>query len=184
MHIVSLVRRKANWVRARPGEESVAQTALPRSCLLHGCPMPQQLPTCVCGTCRLCVVREKNRDWRRRNREKVREKNRRWAKTSAGRQAHRQRQKAYRDRHPGLAYQQTKRGYLSSPEKARARAAVHYAVRCGKLTRMPCEVCGNPNSQAHHDDYSKPLEVKWFCPVHHAEHEQRGVAISGASLCQ
>jgi hypothetical protein len=46
---------------------------------------------------------------------------------------------------------------------------VHRAVASGKLVKQPCEVCGNPNSAAHHEDYSKPLDVKWLCQKHHME---------------
>lgn len=37
------------------------------------------------------------------------------------------------------------------------------------LVRLPCEICGNEVAQAHHDDYSKPLDVRWLCTTHHAE---------------
>jgi hypothetical protein len=51
------------------------------------------------------------------------------------------------------------------------------AVRLGKLKRLPCEVCGAPETDGHHDDYSKPLDVRWLCRRHHAEvhAEQRRV---------
>ena len=49
-----------------------------------------------------------------------------------------------------------------------ARVAVGNALRDGRLTRKPCEVCGKERAQAHHCDYSKPLEVMWLCPKHHA----------------
>ena len=58
--------------------------------------------------------------------------------------------------------------YKRNPEKFKARDITKYAVRSGKLNRLPCEVCQNPKSQAHHTDYSKPLEVKWLCHKHHA----------------
>lgn len=57
------------------------------------------------------------------------------------------------------------------PLKATARNAVSNGLRDGKLTREPCEVCGDPDTQAHHDDYSKPLEVRWLCFKHHREIE-------------
>ena len=34
---------------------------------------------------------------------------------------------------------------------------------------LPCEVCGATKAQAHHCNYSKPLDVRWLCPKHHAE---------------
>lgn len=56
-----------------------------------------------------------------------------------------------------------------NPQKAKARRALGYAVSTGKVARLPCEVCGNPKSQGHHDDYSKPLDVRWLCFRCHRE---------------
>lgn len=55
------------------------------------------------------------------------------------------------------------------PEKVAAKNAVHNAIKRGKLQRQPCEVCGNPDVQAHHDDYTQKLAVRWLCVRHHAE---------------
>ena len=65
--------------------------------------------------------------------------------------------------------------------RSRAAYAVSKALRKGTLVRKPCEVCGNPRSQAHHDDYKKPLEVKWLCIVHHnLRHNSLG---RGPAIC-
>ena len=56
------------------------------------------------------------------------------------------------------------------PEKKAAHYAVGNAVRDGRLTPKPCEVCGSTKVQAHHDDYSRPLDVRWLCFVHHMAH--------------
>lgn len=55
------------------------------------------------------------------------------------------------------------------PEKARAHRVLFKAVKNGFIKRLPCEVCGE-KAEAHHDDYSKPLEVRWLCVMHHAQH--------------
>lgn len=55
------------------------------------------------------------------------------------------------------------------PVKRRCRAATKRAVREGLLVRLPCEVCGDVNTEAHHEDYTKPLEVRWLCFRHHRE---------------
>lgn len=62
----------------------------------------------------------------------------------------------------------TKRYNAKFPEKAAAHNLVASAIRCGRLHRQPCVVCG-AWAEAHHDDYFKPLEVVWLCPVHHKE---------------
>lgn len=54
------------------------------------------------------------------------------------------------------------------PEKYAARSKVARAIKTGALNRQPCEVCGTTERvHAHHDDYSKPLEVRWLCVTHH-----------------
>lgn len=58
-------------------------------------------------------------------------------------------------------------------EKDAVRRKAQWAVKTGKLTKLPCEVCGDVKVQAHHDDYAKPLEVRWLCRRHHVEHHQQ-----------
>ena len=64
-----------------------------------------------------------------------------------------------------------------SPNKYKAQTKVSNAKRDGKILRAPCEVCGEQNTHAHHDDYLKPLEIRWLCPLHHSRwHAENGEA--------
>lgn len=58
--------------------------------------------------------------------------------------------------------------------KHRARALVSAAVRSGKLERPKnCQKCDKKQrTQAHHDDYSKPLSVRWLCKACHSDFHQ------------
>jgi ribosomal protein S27AE len=47
--------------------------------------------------------------------------------------------------------------------KMNARAYAHVYLKRGKLTRGVCETCGSAKSEMHHEDYSKPLVVRWLC---------------------
>ena len=55
------------------------------------------------------------------------------------------------------------------PQEARAQWKLQAEVKLGRIKRGNCEQCGQPNAHAHHDDYSKPLEVRWLCNKHHRE---------------
>ncbi len=58
-----------------------------------------------------------------------------------------------------------------NPEAYKAQTAVGNALRDGKIERQPCEECGETRRvHAHHDDYSRPLVVRWLCPLHHHRH--------------
>lgn len=59
-----------------------------------------------------------------------------------------------------------------NPQAVAAHNIVRNAIRRGDLQRLPCLVCGNQRSHAHHEDYSKPLDVLWFCQAHHVEHHR------------
>lgn len=68
-----------------------------------------------------------------------------------------------------MAAKYQKKRRRKDPEKDSARRRVSRAVKNGELKRKPCEVCGSFYSQAHHEDYSKPLDVIWLCRKHHLE---------------
>src|SRR3990167_2004840 len=57
--------------------------------------------------------------------------------------------------------------------KRKANRAVLYAINTGRLIRKPCKVCGMDNTEGHHRDYSKPLDVIWLCRKHHLEEHRR-----------
>ncbi len=61
---------------------------------------------------------------------------------------------------------------VGNPERRAAHIKVSNAIRDGKLIKAPCEVCGSQVSDAHHDDYSKPLDIRWLCKTHHGEHHK------------
>ena len=56
------------------------------------------------------------------------------------------------------------------PLKYVASTAVNNAIRDGRLVKPEtCSQCGERGTriEAHHDDYSKPLEVRWLCVLCH-----------------
>jgi len=69
-----------------------------------------------------------------------------------------------------LEYQRRRRAKY--PGRYKAYTAVSNAIRDGRLERQPCEVC-SMKAQAHHDDYRRPLVVRWLCRKHHLEHHSK-----------
>lgn len=56
------------------------------------------------------------------------------------------------------------------PLQHEARQVINYLIRNGKLKKgrcefYGCECCGR--IEAHHDDYTKPLNIRWVCVKHH-----------------
>jgi len=111
--------------------------------------------------CKQCEVKA-NREYRStakgrerlmeyRNQDHVRESARRsydkWVRTDHGRRTKSAVESRYSD-------------------KRYARNVVAHALRVGLIDRQPCFICGE-KAQAHHPDYSRPLDVTWLCPEHH-----------------
>ena len=58
------------------------------------------------------------------------------------------------------------------PLKLKARRIIELLIRRKVLFKKPCKKCGkNGRIEAHHPDYSRPLEIIWLCPKHHREEE-------------
>lgn len=110
--------------------------------------------------CKACY-RAQTKDWKRLNPDKVRamvarrdpERKNREAVAASNRRC-RERIVRYR--------QQWRR---DNPEKYRAHSLLSKAVRAGKIIKpLICEACPSGRFlEAHHGDYSKPLDVEWLC---------------------
>jgi hypothetical protein len=76
------------------------------------------------------------------------------------------------------------KGYLKqyradNPSKYKAHNTVNNAIRDGNLFSQPCETCDDVQSVAHHDDYAKPLNVRWMCQAHHKQwHRDNGEGLN------
>ena len=107
------------------------------------------LPGGLQAYCRPCQAAWK-REWREANPEKARARGRR---ERARRQA---------------------RGYTPKPKdrvEHNARARISKALLRGHMERPDiCPKCERSDSpiQAHHDDYSKPLDIEWLCARCHS----------------
>lgn len=80
-----------------------------------------------------------------------------------------QRLRDHRASNQGWSTKKNRKWGDQNPEKRRAHKRVEYALKTGRLIRQPCERCGTERAQAHHDDYSRPLEVTWLCQAHHRQ---------------
>lgn len=106
------------------------------------------ISSCSCGECGTCRHREAQRRWAARNPEKI---------------------KRYATDHPEGVRARSARYRKRYPERVAARVAVNNAVRDGRLAKKGCVVGEDCRGriEAHHHDYSLPLEVVWLCRKHH-----------------
>lgn len=79
----------------------------------------------------------------------------------------------WRDNPEGNKYSsRRKRYYEKNKLKVKARAKVQYAIMKKELIRpTTCFGClaTTKKLEAHHEDYSQPLEVDWFCRECHMQ---------------
>jgi hypothetical protein len=111
-----------------------------------------------------------SRSWRENNRERYlsgikkanderRKDPEKWAK------------KLEQNRVSAKKHKEKRNAYAKTRDKLKlaARRAIRNRIYRGYMKRGSCDVCGVPNADAHHANYSKPLEVRWLCRKHHAE---------------
>ena len=103
-----------------------------------------------------------------------------YAATDAGKAAMNRGRAKYAEAHRQEATDRCKQYRAENPIKHKAHDLVAYAMRTGALIKLPCEVCGDPSDVAHHDDYEKPLDVRWLCASHHRYwHAENGPGLNG-----
>lgn len=70
-----------------------------------------------------------------------------------------------------------------NPKKYKAHIMIGNALKSGKINKpIGCESCGSVFSvHGHHDDYDKPLDVRWLCSACHSQwHAKYGEAKNAA----
>lgn len=114
--------------------------------------------------------------WRENNRDKTAEYNKKYHASEKGQD----RYKKYYEANKKAFIERAKKSNAKHPNERRAQAKLNHAKAKGEITQQACEVCGKLKTEAHHDDYNKPLEVRWLCRQCHAEwhskHEPKRVS--------
>jgi hypothetical protein len=108
---------------------------------------------CWCKPCNA----KRTREYRARNIEKVRASERLRAST---------------ERHRQINNAATHRYKLKNKSKRRASGFINRGIADGSIVRpVACETrgCIAVKLNAHHDDYSKPFDVRWLCVLCHRE---------------
>jgi len=100
-------------------------------------------------------MKEMQRIWRETHREEKRESDKEYhrQRRALGLENKTEEYRIWRAKNP-LAY--------------KAQMILNYKIKSGEIKRGCCSVCGVEKAQGHHPDYTKPLEVRWLCPIHHA----------------
>lgn len=72
-----------------------------------------------------------------------------------------------------LAAEINRRWRIADKRRVKAHNAVARAIRNGDIIKMSCIVCASEKSMAHHESYDEPLQITWYCQIHHkARHKQ------------
>lgn len=120
---------------------------------------------------------DKFKVWRkehqRKNREKIRKQQREYSELN--REKVREYNRSYRNRNFEKFKESHRKSCEKYPERYKARKMLNYAIEYGYITRKErCERCEIfLKTEAHHPDYSKPLEVVWMCKSCHTKEHYR-----------
>lgn len=131
-----------------------AHRTIPATCQECGHPYPARLDRVRAGTTHFC-----SRACRSRHGMRERHQQQDWAG---------ERNPNWRGGRSRQPYRYTAGYRARHPEAVKAHFTVMAAIRTGRLQPQPCQECGaTKRPHAHHEDYSRPLEVTWLCERHH-----------------
>lgn len=114
--------------------------------------------------------------------DKNKEKQKEYQKSEKGRESQRKYRQSKKCEESQKKYSESEKGKkrrkeyqenqyhndLVGRKKIDARIKVSIEIKLKKLVKLPCIICNSVEKvQAHHEDYSKPLDITWLCHEHH-----------------
>lgn len=60
-----------------------------------------------------------------------------------------------------------------NPKARWAHSALRSALKRGLIAKEPCERCGATEVDGHHEDYDRPMVVRWLCRKDHKQEHAR-----------
>jgi len=121
--------------------------------------------------CKVCHTHQ-TLEWYEKNREKMLAWTREYERVNRSKKL--QRNAEWRKNNVELMREHTRRWRAADPKRRLAHSLVQYELAAGRMVRQPCEVCGATELiDAHHDDYNRPLDVRWLCKKHHRQHHEK-----------
>lgn len=128
----------------------------------------------VCFNKRIYKIRAKNyayyREWHRKYSKEYGRAN--YSKISIT-ERYKEYRKKYRVEHRDRFNRAITKWRLNNKEKMGAHTIVNNAIKLGKILRQNCTVCNEPKAHAHHENYKRPLDVIWYCRIHHMERHRQ-----------
>lgn len=111
----------------------------------------------------------------KKHREEIARKRAEKRHTEDQREKERQRQREWRKKNPTKAGTTVSQWKKRNPQKSSSHSLVCWAVKSGVLKRPEdCMECGKKcKPHAHHEDYSKPLDVIWICKICHGKKHRK-----------
>ena len=114
---------------------------------------------------------EETRKYRKKyyeeHKEEFRARNKAWIENN--REAHRKHCRESNKKNHEKTMERMRKYSADHPEKSKANGIVSKKIKQGKLNKPDrCSICGETGYiEAHHDDYSKPLDIIWCCKKCH-----------------
>lgn len=124
-----------------------------------------------CKSCHVLACKEYKKSWREKNRLKIRAYNKEYRILFFSRHPDYMREQYKKHRHK-FDYRKYRYG-TEQDFKYNARLTLRKAVKRGLIIKpVKCSIDNldcKGRIEAHHEDYNKPLEVKWVCKRHHMD---------------
>ena len=109
--------------------------------------------------------REYHKKWAKENKEKLAKYNKTYQREyyDKNKEVILKKAKKYAQENRELLNKIAREYYKKNKEKSSVRSKTRDAVKKGLLIKKDCRICGNKESEIHHQDYNNYLDIIWLC---------------------